>query len=583
MNSETRTCKKCNADFIIEPDDFGFYEKIQVPPPTFCPECRYVRRLLWRNERNYYRRSCDLCKKNIIAVYPADVLFPVYCVKCWWGEGWDPYSYGRDFDFSRPFFEQYKDLQNTVPALSMMNDDGIASINCEYTYDWAFSKNVYMCVCGWHVENAFHSFWIDYSKDVVDCWGTNNCELVCETVNCDRCYNCRFCTLCFDSNNCMLGHDLRGCTDCVMCVGLRSRRYCVRNKQYSKEEYEEKLKELNLGSRAALQKAKEEFQKLVLKIPRKYAYNIKTLNTTGDNLFEVKMSKNCFYGQGPVENCRYLVIIDKAKDTYDCNNTGNPELCYESVTPDNSRGNKFSIFCWKCAEAEYSNNCHSCQNVFGSTGLKHGSYSILNKRYSKEEYLVLHEKIVEHMKKTGEWGEFFPESLSPFAYNETAAIEWVPLMREEAVKHGYRWKEEEKKGYTPTKKAIEIPDTISEVSDDFVSEIIECEHKGICREKCTEAFRIASYELVLYKKMDIPLPTLCPNCRHYARLEKRNAPKLYKRLCQCAGVASQNEVYKNTVGHFHEDASCPNEFETSYPPERPEIVYCEPCYNNEIA
>ena len=27
---------------------------------------------------------------------------------------------------------------------------------------------------------------------------------------------------------------------------------------------------------------------------------------------------------------------------------------------------------------------------------------------------------------------------------------------------------------------------------------------------------------------------------------------------------------------------CNNEFETSYAPERPEIVYCESCYNQEV-
>ena len=28
---------------------------------------------------------------------------------------------------------------------------------------------------------------------------------------------------------------------------------------------------------------------------------------------------------------------------------------------------------------------------------------------------------------TGEWGEFFPSSLSPFGYNETVAQEYFPL------------------------------------------------------------------------------------------------------------------------------------------------------------
>jgi len=36
-------------------------------------------------------------------------------------------------------------------------------------------------------------------------------------------------------------------------------------------------------------------------------------------------------------------------------------------------------------------------------------------------------KIIEHMQKMGEWGEFFPSSLSPFGYNETVAEEYYPI------------------------------------------------------------------------------------------------------------------------------------------------------------
>ena len=191
------------------------------------------------------------------------------------------------------------------------------------------------------------------------------------------------------------------------------------------------------------------------------------------------------------------------------------------------------------------------------------------------------------MKQAGEWGEFFPHTLSPHAYNETAALEWSPLTKEEALKRGYRWKDAAKKEYTPTKTAADLPKTITEVDDSILNEIIECAHASpsslSCNHKCTTAFKIVPAELQLYRKLDIPPPTLCPNCRHYARLAIRNPAKLWKRTCQCAGASSEKGVYKNTTSHFHEEKPCPNEFETSFAPERPEIVYCEQCYNAEIA
>ena len=83
--------------------------------------------------------------------------------------------------------------------------------------------------------------------------------------------------------------------------------------------------------------------------------------------------------------------------------------------------------------------------------------------------------------------------------------------------------------------------------------------------------------------MNLPLPRYCPNCRHHHRLKQRNPLKLYKRKCQCAGEYSDNKKYKNTTTHHHHGKDhCPREFETTYAPDRPEIVYCEKCYQEEV-
>ncbi|MDP3762567.1 MAG: hypothetical protein Q8Q97_00650, partial [bacterium] len=82
----------------------------------------------------------------------------------------------------------------------------------------------------------------------------------------------------------------------------------------------------------------------------------------------------------------------------------------------------------------------------------------------------------------------------------------------------------------------------------------------------------------------LPLPRLCPNCLHYQRIKQRNPLKLWHRKCQCAGPTSENKAYQNTADHIHhqKDQPCQNEFETTYAPERAEIVYCEQCYLREV-
>ena len=199
-------------------------------------------------------------------------------------------------------------------------------------------------------------------------------------------------------------------------------------------------------------------------------------------------------------------------------------------------------------------------SVLGCSGLKKGSYCILNKQYAKEAFDLLRTQIVTDMKRRGEWGEFFPADMSPFAYNETAAKEWFPMTKKEAEQKGYQWKEQGVKKHAVTKISDQLPQTIDEVGDDILQEIIGCAHEEKCNDNCTKAFRIVPNELQIYKQLKIPLPILCPNCRHYRRLSKKNPIQLWDRKCDKCGVS----------------------IKTSYSPDRPEIVYCESCYNNEI-
>ena len=110
---ENRECYNCKARFIIEPDDFSFYEKIKVPPPTWCPECQFIRRTAFRNQNTLHKRTSNTPGKEgekLISIYSEDRNVTVYSREYWWGDAWDPYNYGRDVDFSRPFFEQMKEL-----------------------------------------------------------------------------------------------------------------------------------------------------------------------------------------------------------------------------------------------------------------------------------------------------------------------------------------------------------------------------------------------------------------------------------------------------------------------------------------
>ena len=213
-NSENKICQNCKKDFVIEPDDFGFYEKIKVPPPTFCPDCRLQRRLAWRNDLSFYNRECDLCKKKIISLYHPDKNLTVYCNKCWWSDKWDPKSYGQDIDFSRPFFEQFRELQDKVPLLALFNDDGVGSVNCEYTQNTTFAKNCYMGSMTWYSENVMYYYRVGggESRDLVDVTDVfTHTEKIYDSIYIEHCYNCRNCYYSTGLNDCAFMFDCKGC------------------------------------------------------------------------------------------------------------------------------------------------------------------------------------------------------------------------------------------------------------------------------------------------------------------------------------------------------------------------------------
>src|SRR3989344_6089896 len=78
MNQEIKTCQNCKQNFTIDPEDFAFYDKIKVPAPTWCPECRMVRRMNWRNERVLYHRKSQATGKDIISMFAPDKPINVY-------------------------------------------------------------------------------------------------------------------------------------------------------------------------------------------------------------------------------------------------------------------------------------------------------------------------------------------------------------------------------------------------------------------------------------------------------------------------------------------------------------------------
>jgi len=555
-----KTCTNCGSQFEITQSDLDFYDKISpvfddknipLPPPGNCPECRQQRRLAWRNERKLYERPCDMCKQSMIAAFPPDSPFTVYCHDCWWSDKWDPTEFGQDYDFNLPFFEQFKELMSKVPKAGVFQ---LNNENCKYNMLLAFSKNTYLSPGSYCMENCIYVRKGQYCRDCINSNVLNKCELVADSSNCDGCYsayqmiNCRGC-----SNSSYL-QDCSNLKNCFMCCGLQNKEHCIKNEQYSEDEYEITVDDLKKKNPEELL---NEFLEFCKTIPKKAQIQLNCEKSSGDYLYNCKNAIEC-YDCFNVEDSKHLFECESVKDSMDltCHDK-DIELCYELSS--GGEKNYLTKFCF-CTIASprsaYLFFCFYLADSFGCNGFHSRAQNcILNKQYTKEEYEELVPKIIEHMNKTGEWGEFFPIELSPFAYNETAAQDYFPMTKKEVEAKGWKWRDE-KDEMPQVEKIIpgeKLPDSIEDIPDDVLNWAIKCE-------ATKRPFRIIKQELEFYRKMNLPIPHFHPDERHKRMMALRNPRKLWKRNCD----------------------KCSKEIQTTYASDRPETVYCEECYLKEV-
>jgi hypothetical protein len=265
-----------------------------------------------------------------------------------------------------------------------------------------------------------------------------------------------------------------------------------------------------------------------------------------------------------------MFIAGWSKDSQDCSCGGALELTYENAHGGGAYNSKFLLFCLSndplkkmtINNVEYSAMTTSSSNCFGCVGIQNGEYMILNHRYSKEDYHILLPKIKQHMLdmpyiddqgKVYKYGEFFPSELSPFGYNETTAEEYILLEKEEALNQGFVWSD-----YVLDTQYqfsdYNIPDDIRDVGDDILEKVLRCEDTG-------KAYRVTKMELTFYRQAELPIPRRAPMKRHKDRLK---------------------ELFLSCVLFLRTCTKCKKDINTPYAPDRPEIVYCEKCYQAEV-
>lgn len=314
------------------------------------------------------------------------------------------------------YIKKMEELRLTVPRV------GLLAVNCENSPYVSYSgnlKNCHMLSGSEFDEDCYYGFWLYDSNTSVDCDYCQKCELCYDCLDCIECYNVNHSQDCTNCTDCEYCYDCIGCQNCFGCIGLRRQKYCIGNKQYTKEEYEKKIAELKKGSS---EKLWEMLEQVKLAYPHYYVHELNNDGFSGDYVYNCKNVHECFDVK-ELEDCLYCNNSVSLKDCMDMSNSYyNSELNYEVMSEMNLYNCNFCVTCFDSQNLDHCESLYNSHDCFGCFTMKNAEYCIFNEQYTKEEYFKRVEEIKKEMLESGEYMEY-PCSTYPYE-DSNAAMYW---------------------------------------------------------------------------------------------------------------------------------------------------------------
>lgn len=205
--------------------------------------------------------------------------------------------------------------------------------------------------------------WNQECKLCCDCLYIEFCEHCYELVNAYKCFRSNFSINLEVCSDVHFSRNLINCKNCIGCVHLQNREYCIFNQQYTKEEYESGKEKLNITLYSTLQDLERKSHQFSKDFPVKYYNGKKNEFFTGDYVQNSKETFTAF-------NCRDNDISKFCRDSwrivmsYDLIETLGMEYCIEVEGSSYSNGCFYSAKLSKADRVLYSSHCNFVQDLF---------------------------------------------------------------------------------------------------------------------------------------------------------------------------------------------------------------------------
>ncbi|MFH1405432.1 MAG: hypothetical protein ABIH21_05075 [Patescibacteria group bacterium] len=553
-----RVCPVTGEKWEMTDEEIGWYKKFNVPPIKVSPNT------LWKQMSYYdcgyqfwWNKHAQTGKPVLSFHHPASGIRVLPDVE--WHNN-DFSSIHQDYKAGQTFFEQLRELELRVPFPATSNRVGPENSITLFSFGDRNSYFTFAC----ESENTFFAAGAMGVQDSSLIFTGGKIVKSHHCLKSSRIFNCRFARQSYD---CMDGAFLFDCRNCQWCFGAsnkRNKKYIWMNEQLSQTEYEERLKEVDLGVRSVVEKWTKEFDDLLHKEgiwPENF--NEKTEDSTGDYLNNAVRCHECYdSADAPVDN--YHCAWNYGVSQNNAHMWGNVDSsdCYMCVSSPNSHETLFNYRSTRMDHCEYCMVCIDCKNCFGCIGIQKKEFCILNTQYSEVEYWQKVDEIKCAMLEQGVYGGYFPVELSSTYVPECGAVVYNGATKKDLESIGGNLFDasaqdatgEDRIDRSKIKSCNDIPDSIDDLTDEWVGVPIFDPNAG-------RTFSFLKPEIDHYRKMRIAPPN-----QHFIQ-----------RLHAVTQGGQQSAFEKRTCAH------CNSELTVSvcikYPDRR---IYCKPCYLNYL-
>ncbi len=530
-------------------------KKYLFPEPQYSPKTRERIKLIFRNERNLYKRTCSATWDDIISIYPPEYKWDVFHFNYFFSDKWNRDKYiPSEINYNNPL-KTFKSLFDSIPKRSL--NITWTMENSDYCNYWLNAKDCYMCQMPYESEKCMYTDTSFKSTQDIDWYINARSEKVYESIFLWDCYNVYYSRYTDYSKESWFLFNCKNCTHCFWCTNLDWKEYCFFNKQYSKKQYFDKIWKI-IWNNQQIKKYMKKFEEII---------NYDDLDTNFTNNENIHWWKNNWSSNNLINcsNCFWLESSINSKLSWEWSKNLSSSYacgvqlsnCYEDIGL--TMWNKIAFTClWSNINNSYYNwDIRNTNDTFMSAWLIEWNNMIFNKKYPKEKYDKKMIEIIKIMQKDWSWWNFFTTEMSPHPYNDTIANSYYPIKKivyldnnknyikeeihdknwegtvyvlesEKFISKAYldlgweeklkiKWRTKENNINTAKLKncinSEDLPDNIADIWDDILNKILICK-------KSKRPYRITKQEFKFYKKHSIPVPRFHPEVRYKKRFKK---------------------------------------------------------------